>query len=87
MVGGDGRIGIENVMNKHYKEAEIQLCTVHLQRECQKYVKPRHKAEMTMDLKEVFSCDDKMIRKQQEWKDGKSSVRNGKNIILFLEIR
>lgn len=47
----------------------------------------KHKAEMTMDLKEVFSCDDKMIRKQQEWKDGKSSVRNGKNIILFLEIR
>ncbi|HJH60696.1 MAG TPA: hypothetical protein IAD13_05230 [Bacteroidetes bacterium] len=47
----------------------------------------KHKAEMTMDLKEVFSCDDKMIRKQQEWKDGKSSVRNGKNIILFLVIR
>ena len=47
----------------------------------------KHKAEMTMDLKEVFSCDDKMIRKQQKWKDGKSSVRNGKNIILFLVIR
>lgn len=47
----------------------------------------KHKAEMTMDLKEVFSCDDKMIQKQQEWKDGKSSVRNGKNIILFLVIR
>ena len=47
----------------------------------------KYKAEMTMDLKEVFSCDDKMIRKQQEWKDGKSSVRNGKNIILFLVIR
>ena len=28
----------------------------------------KHKAEMTMDLKEVFSCDDKMIQKQQEWK-------------------
>ena len=29
----------------------------------------KHKAEMTMDLKEVFSCDDKMIQKQQEWKE------------------
>ena len=46
----------------------------------------KHKAEMTMDLKEVFSCDDKMIRKQQEWKDGKSSVRNGKNMVVNLKL-
>ncbi len=36
---------------------------------------------------EVSAAMIKMIRKQQEWKDGKSSVRNGKNIILFLVIR
>ena len=72
LVVTDGLRGIENVINKHYKEAEIQLCTVHLQRECQKYVKPRHKAEMAMDLKEVFSCDDKKDTKaagMERWKE------------------
>ena len=72
LVVTDGLRGIENVINKHYKEAEIQLCTVHLQRECQKYIKPKHKAEMAMDLKEVFSCDDKNDTKaagMERWKE------------------
>ena len=72
LVVTDGLRGIENVINKHYKEAEIQLCTVHLQRECQKYIKPKHKAEMAMDLKEVFSCDDKNDMKaagMERWKE------------------
>lgn len=72
LVVTDGLTGIETVINKHFKEAEIQLCTVHLQRECQKYVKPKHKAEIASDLREVFCCDDKNDKKSDgiaRWKD------------------
>lgn len=59
LVVSDGLTGIETVIQNNFKMAEVQLCTVHLQRECQKRVKPIHKAEMTINLRNVFSCDDK----------------------------
>lgn len=55
----DGLSGIENVIQNHFKMCEVQLCTVHLERECLKYAKPIHKPEMANDLKEVFTSDDK----------------------------
>ena len=39
--------------------ADVQLCTVHLQREFQKKVKVKHKAEVAEDLRQVFAYDDK----------------------------
>ncbi len=59
LVVSDGLTGIENVVHRHFSMADLQLCTVHLQRECQKYVKPKHKAEVAEDLREVFSYDDR----------------------------
>ena len=58
LVVSDGLQGIETVIQKHFRGADVQLCTVHLQRECQKRVKTMHKAEIAADLKRVFSCDD-----------------------------
>lgn len=59
LVVSDGLPGIETVVQSHFRTAEVQLCTVHLQRECQKRAKTIHKAEIADDLKEVFVCDEK----------------------------
>lgn len=59
LVVSDGLAGIETVIHKHFPMSDIQLCIVHLQRECQKYAKPKHKAEMAEDLHNVFACDNK----------------------------
>lgn len=59
LVVSDGLSGIETVVQNHFKMAEVQLCTVHLQRECQKRAKAIHKAEIADDLKRVFVCDEK----------------------------
>jgi transposase-like protein len=67
----DGLSGIEDVVHKHFKEAEVQLCAVHLERECLKNAKPKHKAEMAEDLKEVFVVNDKTDTKERgikRWK-------------------
>ncbi len=64
LVVSDGLQGIETVIQQHFKMADIQLCTVHLQRECQKYAKPKHKTEMAEDLRTVFCCDDKNDTKE-----------------------
>lgn len=59
LVVSDGLTGIETVVQNHFKMADVQLCTVHLQREFQKKVKVKHKAEVAEDLRQVFAYDDK----------------------------
>jgi transposase-like protein len=53
----DGLNGIENVICHHFKTSEVQLCSIHLERECLRYAKPDHKREMANDLREVFQTD------------------------------
>jgi len=55
----DGLTGIEDAIWKHFSKADIQLCTVHLQRVFLKEVKPKHKKEVSEDFKEVFRSDDR----------------------------
>lgn len=55
----DGLTGIEDAIWKCFNQAKVQLCTVHLQRVFLKEVKPKHKAELTEDFKEVFRNDDR----------------------------
>jgi len=61
----DGLTGIENAIGKHYGMANIQLCTVHLERNLQKYVKPKDKAALAQDLDEVFKVGDSRHDKQK----------------------
>jgi transposase-like protein len=53
----DGLSGIEDVIRQEFKDAEIQLCTVHLMRESLRYAKPCHKTEMSSDLRKVFDTN------------------------------
>ena len=55
----DGLTGIEDAIWKCFNQAQVQLCTVHLQRVFMKEVKPKHKAELSQDFKEVFRNDDR----------------------------
>lgn len=50
----DALAGIENAIWQEFSGAAIQFCVIHLGRNIQKYVKPKHKAEVSADFKEVF---------------------------------
>lgn len=54
----DGLSGIENALLEHFPKAEVQLCTVHFQRECAKYVRPRDKALFCAELSSVFRSEE-----------------------------
>lgn len=64
----DSLTSIEDAIWKHFSEAEVQLCVVHLQRTFLKEVKPKHKKELSDDFKDVFRNDDRndSILKGQE---------------------
>ena len=64
----DGLNGIENSIWKYYKNADVQLCVVHLMRDILKHSKPKHKAQMSEDLKEVFRTDDRHDSKEKAQK-------------------
>lgn len=51
----DGLSGIENVIQKVFPEANIQLCTVHLTRNILAKVKPKDKQQVAKEVKEVFN--------------------------------
>lgn len=55
----DSLQGIEDAIWKHFRQAEVQLCVVHLQRTFLKEVKPKHKKELADDFKDVFRSDDR----------------------------
>jgi putative transposase len=50
----DGLNGIEDVINRVYPEAKIQLCTVHLARNIVSKVKPVDKPQVVSDLKTIL---------------------------------
>jgi putative transposase len=51
----DGLTGIENVIQKVFPKAMIQLCTVHLTRNILAKVKPKDKSKIASELKEVLN--------------------------------
>lgn len=55
----DALTGIEDAIWKHFSQAKVQLCVVHLQRAFLKEVKPKHREEFSDDFKDVFRCDDR----------------------------
>ena len=56
LIISDGLNSIEEVARQHFPGAEVQLCTVHLQRELTRRVRPRDKPAFTGELNEVFGC-------------------------------
>jgi len=65
LVVSDALSGIEDAVWKSFRQAEVQLCTVHLQRNYQKEVKPAHKKELANDFKDVFRTDDRRDTKEE----------------------
>ncbi|MDN4754107.1 IS256 family transposase [Porphyromonadaceae bacterium W3.11] len=57
LIISDGLNNIEEVAREHFTEVEVQLCTVHLQREITRKIRPRDKSAIASDLQEVFSKD------------------------------
>ena len=55
LIISDGLNNIEEVARRHFSGVDVQLCTVHLQRELTRKVRPRDKSAFTSDLSEVFS--------------------------------
>lgn len=55
----DSLTGIEGAIWSQYPDTEVQLCTIHVCRNVQKYVKPVHKREVAEDLKKVFTTGDR----------------------------
>lgn len=50
----DGLSGIENSITSSFNKADIQLCTVHLKRNLINKIKPKDKADMAKELKQLF---------------------------------
>jgi len=67
LVVSDALTSIENSVTGVFPMASVQLCVVHLQRNVQKYVKPKEKEQVAIDFKEVFVLDNKQDSSQIAW--------------------
>ena len=67
LVVSDGLSSIETSIWKYFPDADIQLCTIHLQRNVQKRIKPKDKAQVAEDFKEVFRTGDRNDDKAKGW--------------------
>lgn len=63
----DSLSSIENAIWKHFPAAEVQLCTIHLQRNVQKRIKPKDKAYVAEDFKDVFRTGDRYDSRTKGW--------------------
>lgn len=59
LIVADGIQGLEDEIMKHYGGADFQKCVVHKMRNILSKTRPKDKAEMAEDLKEVFDNFDK----------------------------
>lgn len=59
LVVSDGLKSIEDAVAREYPGTSHQLCVVHLQRNILKEVKPKHKQQVSEDLKDIFRTDDR----------------------------
>ena len=63
----DSLSSIEQAIWKQFPGTEIQLCTIHLQRNVQKRIKPKDKAAVADDFKDVFRTGDRHDSKTRGW--------------------
>ncbi|GIV45169.1 MAG: hypothetical protein KatS3mg035_2292 [Bacteroidia bacterium] len=67
LVISDGLKAIEDAIWKKFPTAQIQLCSIHLQRNVQKRVKPKDKVRIAEDLKDVFRTGDRHDSSVKGW--------------------
>lgn len=60
----DSLTSIETAIWKEFKQAEVQLCTVHLMRNILKEVRPKDKEVVAEEFKEIFKTGDASYKKQ-----------------------
>lgn len=63
----DSLSSIETSIWKHFPDTEVQLCTIHLQRNVQKRIKPKDKAQVADDFRDVFRTGDRHDNKSKGW--------------------
>lgn len=68
LIVSDGLTGIETAAQKSYPGVDVQLCTVHLQRELGRKPRRSDKSELNDDFKRVFSSEGS-YRTPEEGKD------------------
>ena len=55
LIVADGLMHFSDEVRKHFPGTDFQKCVVHLQRNLLNKVRPKDKAELGLDLKEVFN--------------------------------
>jgi putative transposase len=59
LIVADGLVGFADIAKKHFVEAGVQRCVVHLQRGIINKIRPRDKEAFAFDLKQAFNNFDK----------------------------
>ncbi len=59
LIVADGLVGFADAAKKHFIEADVQRCVVHLQRGLLNKIRPRDKEAFAFDLKQAFNNFDK----------------------------
>lgn len=75
LVVSDGLKGIEDTIAEEWNGAAVQLCAVHLMRECVAQVKPADRREVTEDLKSVFRTGERGRTMQAGYADWQALCR------------
>ena len=65
LIVADGLPHFAEEAKKHYPEADIQRCVVHLERNILNKIRPRDKAQFASDLKQVFNNFESTSTKEQ----------------------
>ena len=65
LIVADGLPHFAEEAKKHYPEADIQRCVVHLERNILNKIRPKDKAKFALDLKQVFNNFEKTSTKEQ----------------------
>lgn len=68
LIVADGIEGFADIARRHYPEADVQRCVVHLQRNILNKVRPRDKGSFSHDLKMAFNNFDKDSSKEEALK-------------------
>jgi transposase-like protein len=59
LIVADGLLGFADTAKKHFMEADVKRCVVHLQRGILNKIRPRDKEAFAFDLKQAFNNFDK----------------------------
>ena len=72
IVVADGIAGLEDKVLAQYPKASFQKCVTHLKRNILHRVRPKEKAEMATDLKDIFDITNNGYTKQEAYKRAKA---------------